>query len=112
MAVRLVGEAFEIRPLSEEEQPVGRTEATIWEFYVRGLRPGRQTLTVTVYMRLSVSGHEDVRLNVPALERTIRVRVAPLYAGRSFVQQNWKWMIGTAIAVGAMGSGVAAWLKL
>jgi hypothetical protein len=113
MAVQLRGDAaFAIAALSELEQPVGRMEATTWEFDVRGEQPGRHALTAIVTLRLPLTGRDDLRRSVPVLERTVRIRVAPLYAGGLFLQDNWKWLIATAIAVGGLGGGVAAWQKL
>jgi hypothetical protein len=109
MAVRLVGEAFEIQPLSEEEQPVGQTEAT---FEVRGREGRRSPPSSTCVYRLSMQGRDDVRRSVPSLERTVQVRVAPVYATRSFFREHWAWVVGDRDRDRCDGVRVAAWEKL
>lgn len=113
MSVQLRGDpSFAVTPLSELEQPVGRMEVTIWEFDVRALRWGRHTLTMSAALRLPVAGRDDVRRSVPVSERTIRVRVNPLYVSGHVVGDNWRWFIATGLALVAAGGGVAAWLKV
>jgi hypothetical protein len=110
MSVELLGEqSFAITPLSELEQPVSKIEVTGWEFDVRALHPGNHTLTVKVALRLPVPGHDDLRRSLSVLERSVEVRVAPVYVARQFVRGNWQWIIGTAVAV--IGAA-AAWVKL
>jgi hypothetical protein len=110
MSVQLRGEpAFATKPLSELEQPVNKSEVTVWEFDVRAIRPGNQILTAIVAMRVPVEGHEDVRRSLPALERSVRIRVSPAYAAGQFARSNWQWMVATGVAI---GGGVATWVKL
>jgi hypothetical protein len=49
------------------------------------------------------------RVSLPALERTIRVRVDAAYSGRRFARAHCQWVIAT---VAGLGGGVGAWIKL
>ena len=60
-------------------------------------------------LRLTVAGREDVRRSVPVLQRSVLVRVAPLYISGQFVQHNWQWIIATGAT---LGGGVVAWEKV
>jgi hypothetical protein len=110
MAVDLRGTGFEITPLS---LPTGMEQllhpTARWEFDVLPRRSGTRTLQVIAWMRVPLPSRPDERMSVPVLERTVQVRVAPLYATRTFAATNWQWLVATSVAA---GGGVAAWIKL
>jgi hypothetical protein len=110
MAVDLRGTGFEITPLSlppGTEQLLHPTAR--WEFDVLPRRSGTRTLQVMAWMRVPLPGRPDERVSVPVLERTVQVRVAPLYATKTFAAKNWQWLVATSVA---MGGGLTAWLNL
>ena len=51
----------------------------------------------------------DETLSVPVLERSVRVRVDPVYGSRQFLGKNWQWLIATAAGLAGV---VTAWIKL
>jgi hypothetical protein len=110
MAVELRGTSFEIAAFSPLAQVVAPTAR--WEFDVRPLRSGVQTLTLCVSMRieqLTPPLGTVGRIGVPVLERQIRIRVSVGYGTRSFLAANWQWLVATAVAAGA---AIAAWVTI
>ena len=105
MSVELSGPAFMVRSFSPAEQLVPQTAR--WEFDVRPVRAGRQTLTLCVSMRVDspLTGH----IAVPVLERDIRIRVAVGFSARRFLVENWQWLIATGLGIGGV---IAAWATL
>ena len=105
MGVELSGPAFMVRSFSPAEQLVPQTAR--WEFDVRPVRAGRQTLTLCVSMRIDspLTGH----IAVPVLERDIRIRVAVGFSARRFLVENWQWLIATGLGIGGV---IAAWATL
>jgi hypothetical protein len=107
MGVELRGSSFMIEALSPTEQlvvPLAR-----WEFDVRPLRYGRQTLTLCVTIRIDSPHVSGGQIAVPVFERDIRIKVDMVYGTRRFVANNWQWLVGTAVA---LGGGIAAWISL
>jgi hypothetical protein len=107
MGVELRGSSFMIEPLSPVEQlvvPLAR-----WEFDVRPLKSGRQTLTLCVTIRIDSPYVSGGQIAVPVFERDIRIKVDMVYGTRRFVANNWQWLVGTAVG---LGGGIAAWISL
>jgi hypothetical protein len=115
MGVELRGSSFEIEAFSPLEQVVAPTAR--WEFDVRPLRLGLQTLSLCVSMRVDAlvpppgaAGHLAAgHIGVPVLERQIRIRVSVGYGTRTFLVGNWRWLIATGAAI-AMAA--AAWATI
>jgi hypothetical protein len=107
MGVELRGSSFAIQALSPVEQlvvPLAR-----WEFDVRPLRSGSQTLTLCVTIRIDSPFVSGGQIAVPVFERDIRIKVDVVYGTRRFVASNWQWLVGTAVG---LGGGIAAWISL
>lgn len=104
MGVELFGDGFEVKPLSATEQLVA--QLACWEYDVRPLRAGTLTLVLSVTMRIALPERPDERIAVPVFERSIRVRIDPVYRSRQFVADNWQWLTATALGV---GGALAAW---
>jgi hypothetical protein len=110
MSVELKGDAFQVTGYSATEQVVAPTAR--WEFDVRPVQAGRQTLILCVCLSVALPGFhhaEGGRISVPVVERSIRIRVSVSYGARRFLAGNWQWLVGTAIG---LGGGVAAWIAL
>jgi pSer/pThr/pTyr-binding forkhead associated (FHA) protein len=110
MAVRLTGIAFSVSrltPVETEEQLVAPTAR--WEFDVLPLRSGEHQLLLSVTLRIPFAGRSDERIAVPVLERTIKVRVDPVYGGKQFVGKNWQWIAATSVG---LGGAITAWVKV
>jgi hypothetical protein len=107
MGVDLRGAGFEITALAEREQLLYQTAR--WEFDVLPRRSGTRRLQVSVTMRIPISNRSDETISVPVLERSIRVRVDPVYSSKQFLSKNWQWLIATAAGLAGV---VTAWIKL
>jgi len=101
MKVRLAGAAFQIESLSSEEQPVPATGFTEWSWNVKPMESGLQVLSLAIAVRIKLPDHGEETYDSPVLDRKIRVRVSPVHSTVSFVRNNWRWMVTTAV-----GSGV------
>ena len=106
MTVELVGDAFEIRPLSPPTQPVAPTAH--WEFEVTPRRSGHRVLTLTATAVVSIDGTERT-VAVPAFDRDIDVTVDFGYGTAQFLRGNWQWLVGTLVG---LGGALAAWIAL
>ena len=98
MKVRLMGDRFDIKPLSHEEQVVARSEFTQWEWDVVPLKAGRQVLSLSVTVKIPVPGYGEKQRDYPVLERDIDVSVNRMDSIMNFLGDNWKWLITTIIA--------------
>jgi hypothetical protein len=106
MEVKLSGSAFEITSPSPPEQLIVPTPAR-WEFDVLPCRAGRQTMTLSVNLRIEAEGVVGGRRGVSVLRKEIHIQVKISYATRRFVTNNWQWLIP---AVVALAGTIAAWL--
>jgi hypothetical protein len=102
MAVTLRGDGFQITAYSDEEQRVTPDSITTWEFDIRAKQRGEQRLVLCVSLRIPAPGQPAEHKSIPVREATIYVQVgAPALVGH-FVSDNWRWLIGTAIAIAAV----------
>ncbi len=107
MGVELKGNSFDITAFSPVEQLV--TPKARWEFDVRPLRAGNQTLTLCVSMRVDSPASIGGRIAIPVLERDIRIHVDIGFSTRRFVTANWQWLIATVVG---LGGALVAWITL
>ena len=105
MKVRLLGERFDVRALSSEEQVVVEEHPSQWEWDVTALHHGTQVLSLAVSVRLKIRAADEERMDHPVFDRSIEVSVNPPYAVRRFVGAYWQWIVGTIV-----GSGIIGWL--
>jgi hypothetical protein len=76
MEAKLVGSAFEIRPITPEEpQMVSRTEATEWKWEIRPRQSGQQSLHLTLNAIIRFDDKERPRV-IRTFDRVIQVDVA------------------------------------
>jgi len=109
MEVTLRGSAFEVDVLSKPQQVVTDSDISTWEFDVRAVKRGMQSLQLCVNLRLLVDGQPDEWRSVPVMERTIDVQVsAPALVG-TFIADNWQWLAGTGLGLAGV---ITAWEKL
>ena len=107
MGVELFGKAFDITPLSPQEQLVAPLAR--WEFDVLPRKAGKQSVLLSVTLRVALPQRSDERMAVPVFERSIRVSIDPVYGTRRFVGDNWQWLAATALG---LGGTLGAWIKL
>jgi hypothetical protein len=109
MEVDLQGSAFSIVSLQAGDTAEQLLRPTaLWQFDVTPERGGTHPLHLRVAMRIPLPDRDE-RVSLPALERTIRVRVDPAYGGRRFIRAHWQWVLATAAG---LGGAVGAWIRL
>jgi hypothetical protein len=98
MTVKLVGgKAFDIVPLTPEEQFVAKDTFTQWQFNVTPLKSGEQELDLLVGVRVTNgAGGKEERFH-PTYERKIVVEVDRVYIVEHFVEGNWQWLISAIL---------------
>ena len=98
MTVKLLGnKAFEIVPLTPEEQFVAKDAFTQWQFNVTPLKSGEQELDLLVGVRVQEpTGDKETRFH-PTYEHTVMVEVDRVFVVTHFFEENWKWIIGTML---------------
>ena len=102
MSVTLTGDGFEIKGYSDKEQSVVQDRITTWEFDIRALKRGLQRLVLRVSLRIPVQGQPSEHMSKPAREATIDIQVGTAALVGHFVSDNWRWFVGTAIAMAAV----------
>ena len=109
MEVDLQGSAFSIVSLQAGDTAEQLLRPTaLWQFDITPERRGTHPLRLRVAMRIPLP-EGDERVSLPALERTIRVRVDAAYSGRRFVRAHWQWVVAT---LAGLGGAIGAWIKL
>jgi hypothetical protein len=99
MEAKLVGSAFDIRPITPEEpQMVSRTEPTEWKWEIRPRQSGRQSLHLTLNAIIRFEDKERPRV-VRTFDRVIQVDVAA--TGNS---ARWR-LTATALAAAVVALG-------
>lgn len=99
MAVRLAGTAFEITPLSSEEQLVANDTFTQWAWDIMPTEAGHRNLTLIVTARVKIPGFADEARDLPIIERDILVKVSPLQSATNFIKENPEWIAPPVLAV-------------
>lgn len=85
---------FIIDPLTDDVQPIIGQRTTTWKWIVTPKKSGEQSLILTVYLVISSDSGETIRY-VDELEEEIEVEINPSY----FFENNWQWLIGTAVTI-------------
>jgi len=97
MTVKLIGgEAFDIKPLTPEEQFVAEDTFTQWQFNVLPLESGEQELDLLVGVRvvgLAASGQQEQRF-YPTFTRKVKVSVDRVFSVKHWFKEYWKWLVG------------------
>lgn len=83
------GDSFKVRPLNSTEQPVIGDRATPWAWEVLPLESGEHQLHLTVAVRVKVPGDGEEARDYPVKDKTVKVRVNPVYSIRRFLQANF-----------------------
>jgi hypothetical protein len=106
MAVSLKGDGFQITSYSDDEQLVTQDGITMWEFDIRALKRGQQRLVMSVSLRIPVAGQP--RQSMPVREVNIDVQVGAFAFVWYWMASDWRWLIGTVIALVAAVATVLA----
>lgn len=91
MKIRLSGSDFNIIPLNEEEQFIGSQGVTEWAWDVIPQKSGNKVLHLHVTLRIRLPFGEE-RKDHPVLDKSVLVKVNPIYITKLFVITNWKWI--------------------
>jgi len=103
MKVQLIGNDFDIEPLSEEEQLVSGIGFTQWEYEVMPKKAGDQIIILKVCTIIILPEGKEKTKCIPVFERKINVEVNPIYSIRNFIEINWKWIVGLIVSSGLIG---------
>lgn len=95
MKTELSGDDFQIKPLSEGEQPIESKGYTQWEWNVTPLKPGNKTLHLRISVIIILDQYGRETKSLPVMDREIKVKVNLIYG----IKKNWKWIVGTVIAL-------------
>lgn len=94
---RLTGVNFQIEAVTPEQQAVGTTRISHWEWRVTPTRRGAQQLELTINAILRIDG-VDREVSIKTFDRTINVNVDWPGWVSTFIAANWQWL-WTAIFV-------------
>jgi hypothetical protein len=101
MEARLYGEAFETHALRPERQAVGAAGDTEWQWEIVAKEPGNQDLHLVISAVLNVNGREGSKV-LKVYDRTINSNMTIHNMFRTFVANNWQWLLGVMGAIGAL----------
>jgi hypothetical protein len=93
MKMTLKSADFDITPLSSEEQVVGGTTPTEWQWTVSPKHSGKLRLHLDAVVEL-----KNISRDFTTVDREIAVSVDPVGAITGFVQHNWQWILSTLAA--------------
>ena len=96
MKANLTGDGFDISLLSEEEQFVSDDTYTEWIWNVIPLKPGEQELYLRVSVKVIVERLGERTRDIDVITRMVVVEVDPVYTTKSFLVNNWKWIVAVA----------------
>ncbi len=91
MEAHLVGDMFQITPITPEIQAVSRAQRTEWRWEVRPKQRGRHRLHLTLNAFVEVDGSSTPH-TVRTFSKLIEVDVTPAQSVRRFVETNWQWV--------------------
>jgi|GEM_PF-1184378 len=100
MKVKLVGNTFDIMPLSTEEQFIEEENYTSWYWDVTPRVSGNQSLKFTVSIGMG-NNMKDIIFKT----EYINVNVSIVNEVINFIKINWQWIVGFI-----MTSGIITWL--
>ncbi|MFZ2422474.1 MAG: hypothetical protein WA029_15185 [Anaerolineae bacterium] len=109
MKVRLTSDSFDITPVSSEEQIVAGDTYTQWAWDVVPQRSGTHALILVVTARVKLAGFSDEQRDLDIIERTINVRVNPVYSVQSFISNNRDWLFPTVLVPLIIALGGWVW---
>ena len=79
MGVKLIGENYNIKPLSERYQIIRNDQPAIWEWDVIPLKTGKQSLKFLVTLKIDIPEHGEEIVNYPIIKEEIIIHNNPLY---------------------------------
>ncbi len=110
MQAHLAGGAFEITPITAEEQPISGTETTEWKWEIKPKQFGKLPLHLAVNAMVTLDGREVTR-TLRTFDETVVVNVSWTQSALAFVDEHIEWVL-TGVLVPLVGWLVARWRKM
>jgi hypothetical protein len=101
---RLVGDGFQIEPLSDEDKKISSEGLTPWIWDVTPLRSGTQPLLLLMTIKVKVPGGGSETKELPVFSKPAQIARSPAFAAVRFLRSRWPWFAG-----GFFTLGVAVW---
>ncbi len=99
MKAELISEnkkAFEITPITPDTQVISSINTTSWKWDVTPLELGEQNLHLSLTAFLDIEGKEKA-LSIKTFDKVIEVNIAYPDEITLFMQNNWKWILGSLL---------------
>ncbi len=99
MKAELISEnkkAFEITSISPDIQAISSISTTSWKWDVTPLELGEQYLHLSLTAFLDIEGKETA-LSIKTFDKVIEVNIAYPDEITLFMQNNWKWILGSLL---------------
>lgn len=109
MAADLVGEGFDIKPMSDRIQTVSPHGLTTWQWQVIAKEGGRHTLTIKSAVVVKTSLGRELSLVSTTRTKAVEVRISPLAYAWDVIQKAPTWLKGIAAVLVGLGGVFAAW---
>lgn len=109
MAADLVGEGFDIKPMSDRIQTVSPHGLTTWQWQVTAKEGGRHTLTIKSAVVVKTSLGRELSLVSTTRTKAVEVRISPLAYAWDVIQKAPTWLKGIAAVLVGLGGVFAAW---
>jgi tetratricopeptide (TPR) repeat protein len=91
MEAHLVGQAFEITPITPELQAVSAAGTTEWQWQVSSTQAGTQSLHLALDARVSIDG-SNTEYSIRQFDKTIRITVSWWRRAEDFVGNHFEWL--------------------
>lgn len=96
MTAKLVGNMFEITPITPELQVVSNTEITEWNWEIHPKKVGVHWLYLSLTANLEIEGTNATR-SIKTFHAKIEVKVTPYQKVYYFFEKNWQWLFSTLL---------------
>jgi hypothetical protein len=90
MKMALRSADFDITPLNSEEQAIGGSDPTEWQWTIAPKHSGKLQLHLVATVEL-----KDLQRDFASIDRDIQVQVNKKGAVASFIEKNWQWLYAT-----------------
>ncbi len=107
MQAHLTGAAFDITPITPEEQPISATESTEWKWEIRPRDFGHLPLHLAVNALVTLDGQQRTR-TLRTFDETVTVNVSWTESVLAFVNEHVEWLL-TGVLVPVIAWLVARW---
>ena len=96
MSAVLMSSGFEIIKLTPETQAISFEEITDWKWEITPIKPGEQTLYLTISAILFVNGERTPR-KIESYRKKIYIKVTFIQKLGFFIKDKWDWLWGVIL---------------